>query len=192
MVGTQTDLRDDPQVRDKLAKQKMQPVRREDGEKMAKELGAVKYVECSALTQFKLKDVFDEVSLTYVAFDAAIADSHRQSWPRSNHRQSRSPNAEVVAAYYFSGQASSLRSEHDPGVAGHSEAWRKRRVRPTGTNRLSSIRYCDYQMRFNVLIVFPRTFQCYAMCTRSVLGKRCVPSVLVSHMHHGIHGSPLP
>lgn len=38
----------------------MQPVRKEDGERMAKDLGAVKYVECSALTQFKLKDVFDE------------------------------------------------------------------------------------------------------------------------------------
>ena len=60
IVGTQTDLRDDMQVREKLAKAKMQPVRKEDGERMAKELGAVKYVECSALTQYKLKDVFDE------------------------------------------------------------------------------------------------------------------------------------
>ncbi|KIN07220.1 hypothetical protein OIDMADRAFT_36795 [Oidiodendron maius Zn] len=55
-----TDLRDDPSVREKLGKQKMSPVRKEDGEKMAKELGAVRYVECSALTQYKLKDVFDE------------------------------------------------------------------------------------------------------------------------------------
>ena len=39
----------------------MQPVRKEDGERMAKDLGAIKYVECSALTQYKLKDVFDEV-----------------------------------------------------------------------------------------------------------------------------------
>lgn len=61
IVGTQVDLRDDPSVREKLAKQKMSPVRKEDGERMAKDLGAVKYVECSALTQFKLKDVFDEV-----------------------------------------------------------------------------------------------------------------------------------
>jgi cell division control protein 42 len=61
IVGTQVDLRDDPAVREKLSKQKMSPVSREAGERMAKELGAVKYVECSALTQYKLKDVFDEV-----------------------------------------------------------------------------------------------------------------------------------
>ncbi|KAI9845219.1 MAG: Rho GTPase [Sclerophora amabilis] len=63
IVGTQTDLRDDPQVKEKLSKQKMVPVRKEDGERMARDLGAVKYVECSALTQYKLKDVFDEVSI---------------------------------------------------------------------------------------------------------------------------------
>jgi small GTP-binding protein len=62
IVGTQTDLRDDQSVREKLGKQKMSPVKKEDGERMAKELGAIKYVECSALTQYKLKDVFDEVS----------------------------------------------------------------------------------------------------------------------------------
>lgn len=62
IVGTQVDLREDAQVKDKLAKQRMSPVKKEDGERMAKELGAVKYVECSALTQYKLKDVFDEVS----------------------------------------------------------------------------------------------------------------------------------
>ena len=68
IVGTQTDLRDDPSVREKLAKQRMQPVRKEDGERMAKDLGAVKYVECSALTQYKLKDVFDEVRETSLVY----------------------------------------------------------------------------------------------------------------------------
>ena len=62
IVGTQVDLRNDDAVKDKLAKQKMVPVSKQDGENMARQLGAVKYVECSALTQYKLKDVFDEVS----------------------------------------------------------------------------------------------------------------------------------
>ncbi|MCJ1399078.1 Rho GTPase [Xylographa trunciseda] len=64
IVGTQVDLRDEQSVRDKLAKQRMSPVTKADGEKMARELNAVKYVECSALTQYKLKDVFDELLVT--------------------------------------------------------------------------------------------------------------------------------
>lgn len=51
IVGTQVDLRDDPAARARLDKQKAKPVSFEDGERLARELGAVKYVECSALTQ---------------------------------------------------------------------------------------------------------------------------------------------
>jgi cell division control protein 42 len=62
IVGTQVDLRDDPQVMEILWRQKQRPVTPEQGERLARELGAVKYVECSALTQKGLKSVFDEVS----------------------------------------------------------------------------------------------------------------------------------
>lgn len=55
LVGTQTDLRDE-------AKSKKKPITQEQGEKLAKEL-KVKYVECSALTQKGLKNVFDEAIL---------------------------------------------------------------------------------------------------------------------------------
>ncbi|KAF4997630.1 hypothetical protein FDECE_12023 [Fusarium decemcellulare] len=77
IVGTQVDLRDDPSVRDKLSKQKMAPVRREDGERMAKDLGAVKYVECSALTQYKLKDVFDEAIVAALEPPAPKKPKHK-------------------------------------------------------------------------------------------------------------------
>lgn len=51
LVGTQIDLRDDAATVEKLAKNKQKPITYESGEKLAKELKAVKYVECSALTQ---------------------------------------------------------------------------------------------------------------------------------------------
>ncbi|KAF8602777.1 cell division control protein 42 [Ceratobasidium sp. AG-I] len=60
IVGTQVDLRDDSQVIEKLSRQKQRPVPSEAGERLARELGAVKYVECSALTQKGLRNVFDE------------------------------------------------------------------------------------------------------------------------------------
>lgn len=51
LVGTQIDLRDDAATIEKLAKNKQKAISGEQGEKLAKELKAVKYVECSALTQ---------------------------------------------------------------------------------------------------------------------------------------------
>ena len=63
MVGTQIDLRDDAATIEKLAKNKQRPLTHEVGEKLARELRAVKFVECSALTQKGLKNVFDEAIL---------------------------------------------------------------------------------------------------------------------------------
>ncbi|KAA0202479.1 hypothetical protein HAZT_HAZT005387 [Hyalella azteca] len=67
LVGTKLDLRDDKDTLEKLKDKKLQPisypqVKRVNfqGLSMAKEVGAVKYLECSALTQKGLKTVFDE------------------------------------------------------------------------------------------------------------------------------------
>ncbi|CBX97435.1 hypothetical protein LEMA_P105660.1 [Plenodomus lingam JN3] len=78
IVGTQVDLREDSAVKDKLSKQRMAPVKREDGERMARELGAVKYVECSALTQYKLKDVFDEAIVAALEPPATKKEGERK------------------------------------------------------------------------------------------------------------------
>nr|AAW27693.1 SJCHGC06334 protein [Schistosoma japonicum]ABC87997.1 CDC42 protein [Schistosoma japonicum] len=59
LVGTQIDLRND----EVLLKSGVKMVSTDAGVKCAKDLGAIKYVECSALTQEGLKNVFDEAIL---------------------------------------------------------------------------------------------------------------------------------
>jgi len=60
LVGTKADLREEPGVLKKLAEDKMEPVSSEQGQAVAARIKAVKYLECSALTQKGLKTVFDE------------------------------------------------------------------------------------------------------------------------------------
>ncbi|KAI7692844.1 hypothetical protein SSS_08536 [Sarcoptes scabiei] len=60
LVGTKIDLREDRETLSQLAQSGQTPVRREQGLKMANKIKAVKYLECSALTQQGLKAVFEE------------------------------------------------------------------------------------------------------------------------------------
>lgn len=62
LVGTQVDLRDSAATIEKLAKNRQKPISYEMGEKLARELKAVKYVECSALTQVRSFDVIGSQS----------------------------------------------------------------------------------------------------------------------------------
>ncbi|KAK3717324.1 hypothetical protein QZH41_011555 [Actinostola sp. cb2023] len=60
LVGTKIDLRDDKDTIEKLKEKKLSPLTQANGSSMAKEIKAVQYIECSALTQKGLKRVFDD------------------------------------------------------------------------------------------------------------------------------------
>ena len=60
LIGTKLDLRDDKEILAKLSMNGQRPITPSQGEQMAKDIRAVGYLECSALTQKGLKLVFDE------------------------------------------------------------------------------------------------------------------------------------
>ena len=79
LVGTQSDLRNDPQTISKLSKCRQNFISEQDALKLAKKEGAVSYVECSALTQKGLKGVFDEAIL-------AVFGDHPEAKPLKKSR----------------------------------------------------------------------------------------------------------
>ena len=60
IVGTKLDTRNDDKIIADLAAKRQQPVTKQRGEVICSELRGFKYLECSALTQEGLKQVFDE------------------------------------------------------------------------------------------------------------------------------------
>ena len=66
LVGTQCDLRDDPLTMEKLRKSKQKPISTEQGRKLAKTVKARAYIECSALTQRGVKEVFDQAMVAHL------------------------------------------------------------------------------------------------------------------------------
>lgn len=68
LVGTKLDLRSDSEVIHELKKTNEHPVTLDEGKKAAKEINAVCYKECSALTLANVKTTFEEavrISLNY-------------------------------------------------------------------------------------------------------------------------------
>mmetsp|Transcript_12156 Transcript_12156/g.19628 ORF Transcript_12156/g.19628 Transcript_12156/m.19628 type:complete len:206 (-) Transcript_12156:397-1014(-) len=66
IVGTKTDLRTDEATLESLRKEGKSPISEEEANSMVKELGALKFLECSALTRQGLKNVFDEALTSVV------------------------------------------------------------------------------------------------------------------------------
>ncbi|ODQ63475.1 structural basis of promiscuous guanine nucleotide exchange By the T-cell essential Vav1 [Nadsonia fulvescens var. elongata DSM 6958] len=60
LVGTKLDLRDDADTLEKLREKRQTPITYAEGLQCCKDIGAIRYLECSALSQKGLKTVFDE------------------------------------------------------------------------------------------------------------------------------------
>lgn len=74
LVGTKLDLRLDPEVIHRLEERRMQPITYLEGLALSEEIGAFKYIECSALNQMGLKAVFD------TAITAALTPKPVNPW----------------------------------------------------------------------------------------------------------------
>ncbi|KAJ7266899.1 small GTPase Cdc42 [Mycena haematopus] len=78
IVATQIDLRDDSEVVEKLARQKQRLISTEEGKRLAHELGAAKYIECSALTRKGLDNVFKEAIIACLKWP--VSESRQPKW----------------------------------------------------------------------------------------------------------------
>jgi len=59
LVGTKVDRRNDPDVIASLARIHEKPITTAQGKKLAKDIGAMDYVECSAIERKNIKNVFE-------------------------------------------------------------------------------------------------------------------------------------
>ena len=60
LVGCKSDLQSDFESIEKLKEKRLAPITYSQGARLAKDIGAYKFLECSALTQKGVKQVFDE------------------------------------------------------------------------------------------------------------------------------------
>lgn len=89
LVGTQSDLRSDVQVLIDLSRVKKNPVSSSDGRRAALQSRLADYIECSALTQAGVKDVFDQC---LVAGLVCARAGKQQMHVTSGLRRPTSPN----------------------------------------------------------------------------------------------------
>jgi len=66
LVGTKIDLKEDEKTLEELKKAGQTPISTDQGQKLAQEIKAIKYLECSALTRKGLKNVFDNALTSVV------------------------------------------------------------------------------------------------------------------------------
>ena len=106
LCGLEIDIRDNEAILERLAKVGQKPITAEAGRKLARQLNLVMYVECSALTQKGLKNVFDEAILAALEPPEPIAKKFEFRVPTTvkkifkNFRRKRDKVAKEVGYQY--------------------------------------------------------------------------------------------
>lgn len=112
LVGTQSDLRTDVKVLIELAQYREQPVSEVAARRLAHQIGAVRYVESSALTQRNLKEVFDQAILAALEARNAPASFSRSGSAKRSFTRYRKPCPPVTT--HHSGGDSPTEPLHHP------------------------------------------------------------------------------
>jgi Ras-related C3 botulinum toxin substrate 1 len=79
VVGTKIDLREDPDTLQSLKEKNLEPISQQMGSQLAQDIHAVRYMECSALTQKGITDVFDQAIRAAITPQPKKAASKRGS-----------------------------------------------------------------------------------------------------------------
>lgn len=96
LIGTQCDLRNDVKVLIELAHYNEKPVTEDEGRKLAEDIGAVDYIECSALTQKNLKEVFDTAILASLDIGISKTMKKNKSFRRSKKNKKTEKKGQLV------------------------------------------------------------------------------------------------
>lgn len=93
LVGTKIDLREDRETLNGLAEQGLSPIKREQGQKLANKIRAVKYMECSALSQRGLKQVYQSLNLDVFSYSLIKVQLYItiNPYPRQDHYSGTGP-----------------------------------------------------------------------------------------------------
>ncbi|XP_076823761.1 ras-related C3 botulinum toxin substrate 1-like [Clavelina lepadiformis] len=76
LVGTKIDLRNDPDILEELFEERSKPLEPEEGIRLAEEIGAVRYMECSSRTKEGVCNVFCEAIRIFLKQDAPESTIH--------------------------------------------------------------------------------------------------------------------
>ena len=77
LVGLETDLREDAATTERLSRLNQAPVSVAEAERLAHELGAVKYIECSDVLNSGVKEVFYEAVIATIK---PVKPVKKQGW----------------------------------------------------------------------------------------------------------------